>query len=227
MNILFWFGIAFTLIAPIVIGTILHDHTTAWIAALCGAFVTFMAKLESVAELSLGPVKAKLRAKIEEASATIDQLRKVAVATIEASLTDSMAGSFMGGTTFRQRLELHDKLIRTLTDIGASSSEIAAAKSEWDKGIAIIYHRAIKTAVENRESPNRINPDASEQQKAAGTELQDLLDFDSWAVPTPDQMRTVMKKHNVLSGDAETWVNDYEHFLESGEIRRREEFVTQ
>ncbi|MEE9294142.1 MAG: hypothetical protein V3W34_04135 [Phycisphaerae bacterium] len=68
---LFWLGIVFTLVAPIVIGVAYGDQTTNWIAALCGAFVTFMAKIESIAELSLGPVKARMKEKMEEAAAAV------------------------------------------------------------------------------------------------------------------------------------------------------------
>ena len=224
MSWLFWAGIIFTVVAPIVIGVGYDDQSTSWIAAICGAFVTFMSRLEFLAELSLGPVKAKLRDKIEEATATIDQLRNVAVVSAEATLTDLMAGGFMGGMNTRMRLELHDKIVHTLAEIEADELAIEAAKSEWNKGISIIYHRAISRVVDGRSSPNLVNPDSSDQQKKAYKELQSILDFDTWTVPTPNQIRAILKKYDIESEEVNHWLDDYENFLSTGEILRRSEF---
>lgn len=227
MKVIFWIGIAFVLLVPIIIGVYFDDPSTSWVAALCGAFVIFMAKVESLAELSLGPVKAKMKQKLQEASATIEQLRNVAVTSSEATLTDLMAGSFMGGMTLEKQLDLHDKVINALHEIGASSEQIEKAETDWNKGVSIIYHRAIMKAVEERKHPNQINTQATDEQKAAGKEIQDLLDFKNWAVPTPHQIRTVLDKYNISSEDADKWIGDYEHFLQNKEIRNREEFVNQ
>lgn len=210
--------------APVVIGIYFNDQSTSWVAALCGAFVTFMAKIGDLAELSLGPVKAKMKEKIEEASATIDQLREVATINSEATLTDLMAGGFMGGMSLKKRLELHDSIIDALKGIGASDLQLSSAESDWRKGVCIIYQRAIRQAVEQRQEPNRINTNATEEQKKAGAEIHELQNFEKWETPSPSQIRNVLKKHNINSESADHWVNEYEHFLENNEIRNRTEF---
>ncbi len=224
MKILFWLGILFTLFAPVIIGIYFDDQSTSWVAALCGAFVTFMAKIGDLAELSLGPVKAKMKEKIEEASATIDQLREVATTNSEATLTDLMAGSFMGGMSLKKRLELHDSIIDALKGIGASELQISNAESDWRKGVCIIYQRAIRQAVEQRPEPSQINTNATEEQTKAGTEIHELQNFEKWETPSPSQIRNILKKYNIDSEAAEKWASDYEHFLENNEIRNREAF---
>ena len=69
-------------------------------------FVTFMARIDDLTELSLGPVKAKMRETIKEAYATIEELRNVAAISAKAILTDIMAGTFMGGMNLRTCLFL-------------------------------------------------------------------------------------------------------------------------
>lgn len=221
MIFLFWFGILLTAIAPVVIGIGFDNSSTSWVAALCGAFIAFMAKLENIAELSLGPVKAKMKEKIEEATATAESLRNIATVTSEGFLTDLMAGNFMGGISLEKRFELHDKLVEALKDIGASEEQIRAAESHWNKGVGIIYHRAVKKAVEERTDPSQVNPDAPVNKKEAGKEIQELLNFKQWEAPSPHTLRTVLKKHEVESSEAEAWIDDYEHFLETGEIRNK------
>jgi len=224
LKILFWLGIIFTLFAPLVIGIYFNDQSTSWEAALCGAFVTFIARIGDLAELSLGPVKAKMKEKIEEASATIEQLREVATTNSEATLTDLIAGSFMGGMSLKKKLSLHDNVVKALKGIGASEQQISVAESDWRKGICIIYQRAIRQAVEQREDPSIININATEEQKKAGAEINELQNFEKWETPTPSQIRKILKKYGIASESVETWVNDYEYFLEHNEIRNREKF---
>lgn len=221
---MFWLGILFTLFAPVVIGIFFDDQSTSWVAALCGAFVTFMAKIGDLAELSLGPVKAKMKEKLEEASATIDQLREIATTNSEATLTDLMAGSFMGGMSLKKRLDLHDKIIDALKGIGASNLQISQAEHDWKKGVCIIYQRAIQQAVEERPEPHETNGNANEKQKKACAEIKELQNFDKWETPSPSQIKNILKKHNIVSENVDKWVNDYEHFIEHNEIRDREKF---
>src|SRR5437879_1322551 len=84
---LFWAGIIFTLLAPVVIGVYFQNSSSAWIAVTCGVFVTLMAKIDDLVEFSLGPLRARMRETISEANATIEQLRKVAATSARATLT--------------------------------------------------------------------------------------------------------------------------------------------
>ncbi|WP_024850405.1 hypothetical protein [Hydrogenovibrio kuenenii] len=224
---LFWIGVLFTLTVPFILSICFESVSAGWLSAACGAFVVFASKLERIAELSLGPVKAKMREKIEEASATIEQLRKVSVTIAEAELTNLIATAFMGNMTLEKKLEIHDKVIDELKNINVSDEQISTAEESWKKGITVIYHRAIRNALEERPHPSIVNAEISDSQKNAGRELQDLLDFDNWLPPTPYQIRKLLEKHGISSSAAEVWIDDYEHFLKTNEIRNREEFVRQ
>ena len=226
-TMIFWVGLLFTLIAPVFIGIYYENESTSWVAALCGAFITFMAKIDDLAELSLGPVKARMKEKIEEANATIEQLRDIAASTTGATLTDMMAGRFMGGMSFSKMLNIHDSLTESLHSIGIPPEKISEIENDWRKGISIIYYNAIQGAVERREKKGQINPNATDEEKATIGELKELLEFETWTVPAPGIIRKVLIRHNIENDIASLWIEDYEHFLNNNEIRRRDEFVKQ
>jgi len=225
---LFWVGVVFTISAPIIIGIEFANTGIAWVAALCGAFVTFISKLHEMAELSVGPVRAKMRETIREANATIDQVRNIARNISETTLTALMAGNFgfTDGLNLRSRLDLHDRLIESLKEIGVPDNEISELDEKWNQGIGVIYYRAIAPLIDGREDPNQINMNASEEQIEQRKGWDGLLEFDEWKAPTPDEMQAYMDAQGIVSEGINEWVEDYRNFLEIGEIRRREIFVT-
>lgn len=226
-NIILWIGIVYTLTAPVLLGINGYGASISWVAASCGAFIILVAKFESLTELSLGPLKARMKEKLQEASATIEQLRKVAAVTSEATLTDLMAGGFTGGMNLKKRLELHDKVIMSLEEIGATEEQLHKAESDWKKGIPIIYHRAIYRAVEQRKDPNRRNTNAPPNALNASDEIQRLLDFENWLAPTPYQVRDVLERHKINSPEVDELISDYEHFIKTNEIRNIDKFIKQ
>lgn len=217
MLVLFWVGVLFTLVAPVVIGVALESESTAWVAALCGAFVTFAAKLDAIAELSLGPLKARMRNAIEEVHATVDQLRSIATASFKATSAELMAGNFLSGMGLKRRLELYEQLLRSLEDLELTAAQKQEATAFWRQGVGLVYHRAIEKAVRG----NGEDPDATK----AADEFQDTLDFPNWRVLAPAEMEALLNAKGVLTGEVQIWIDDYRHFIETGEIRRRELFV--
>lgn len=226
-TVLFWFGAVFTIIAPIIIGVWFKDPSTSWVSALCGAFVTFVSRLDDIAELSLGPVKAKMREAIQEANATVEQLRALAESISGTSLTALMAGNFgfRDGLSLEGRLELHDNLVQSLRKIGLPDQRISELDRKWKQGIGVIYHRAIAPLIDERPEPNRINPNATPKQLEDRAGWDELLEFNQWKVSSPTNMRNYLKSREIENPEIDAWVNDYQHYLETGEIRRRELFV--
>jgi hypothetical protein len=225
LKALFWIGVIFTLVAPVIIGICFKDASTSWVAALCGAFIAFVSKLDEISELSLGPVKAKMKEKIEEAEKVLQQLRESATVNAHSTLTDLGAGSMMGGMRTDRRLEIHNNIISNLREIGCSEEQVAWAERDWKKVMNIYYCNFIKQLVEERTSPHTVNPNASENRKQAHKELKELEDFGKWEMPSPNQIRSVLSRHSVQDEAVDGWVEDYEHYLNTNEIRRVDEFI--
>jgi hypothetical protein len=214
-----WFGILFTAIVPIVVGLVFKEYQVAWLSALCGAFITIMAKPEGLTELSLGPLKAKMQETIAEAAATVEQLREVATTMATVVLSGLMAGQFMWGMSFAKRLELHDELIGNLRRIGASDDQLNRAQAEWWKGVGVMYH-------------NRLGRDLRDLAKQAGMdglktnsvaeEFNALAQKATRSAGTPAEHEEFFLKHGLLNDEIREWISDYKHFLSTKEIRRND-----
>ena len=224
-NKLFGFGIIYTLFVPIFIAHHYEDPTMVQAFALSGAFITLLSKLNDIAELSFGPLKARMNDKINEAAATIAQLHKLSVTLSDATLTDLMASNFMGGASIEKKLIIHDKIISTLNDLGIEPTDINQAEESWIKGISVMYARTIQHHIEGRTQSNTINSHATEAQKQASQALKDMSDFSTWSAPTPKQIKNIITRYNIDSVEANEWLEDYHHFLEHNEIRNKTRFA--
>ena len=83
----------------------------------------------------------------------------------------------------------------------------------------------INNEIEERVSPSTANFKTPENKKQASVEIKKLEDFSKWQTPTPFQIRTILKSHSVDEEVVDSWVNDYEHFINNNEIRRSEELI--
>jgi len=158
------------------------------------------------------------------AKSTVDQLQNIACINAEAALTDSMAACFMGGVDFKTRLDLNDRIIDSLIEIGVSEEKIKDVKKMWSKGIGIIYHRHIRNALEGRTDPNMLNMEVSPELREASKEFQETMNFKQWEVLSPDEMESFIEGKGVMNDTVRELISDYRHFLETGNIRRRSVF---
>lgn len=224
-SVCFWASAALTPIVPLVIGLGFRNSAMAWLALVSWGFITLVTRFDDLAELSLGPVKARMRQVIQEANATIAQLHSLALSTSQLTLTSLMAGNFMGGMTLMKRLDLHDHLVETLRKIGFSEPMITEAETHWKKGMGCLYFHAIAGALEGRTHASQINMEATPQQRDAKAAFDKLLNFDEWEVPAPHVMRAFIESRNLLNDAVRALIDDYEHFLRTNEVRRREALV--
>ena len=162
----------------------------------------------------------------EMATETIGQLKSIACSNAEATITGLMASSFgfTDGLNLKSRIELHDQITITLKEIGVSEDEIKAVSGMWNKGIGVIYFRGISHALEGRTTPNIINKDANPELLRASREFQELVNFENWEAPTPDEMESFIEAKGFMNDEVKELLKDYRHFLITGEILRREVF---
>ncbi len=196
------------------------------IAVGAGAIALAFINIDKIQRFKGVGFEAEMKRAVEEANATIEQLREVASTVTEAVLTDLMAGNFMDGTTLTTRLELHDHLLSNLRKIGASARQIAKADDMWKKGISVIFHRGIRAALEGRKKPCELNIEAGELVLQASRDFQQLINFDDWGVPSSAELRKFVETKNVMNPEVDELLKDYSIFEESDEFRRRDVFVT-
>lgn len=162
-----------------------------------------------------------------KATETIDQLKFIAKNNAKVTVAQLMAGNFgfKDGLTLAKRLELHDKIIASLKEIGLPPQDIQDADMMWKNGICVIYFRGIRVAFEGRKEPHLINTDASPELLKASKEFQDLLNFEEWDAPSPDEIESFINSKGFMNEKAQALLEDYRHFLTTGEIRRVDVFV--
>lgn len=188
------------------------------IIAACSISIAFL-NLDRIQKFKGAGFEAEMRQAVEEAHATVEQLRTLAATSTESTLTTLMSENFFDGTTLEHRLSMHDKLVDCLRQLGVSQKQIGEARHMWSKGIGIIYHRAIHNALADREekNPERIT---------AAKEFQELLKFERWDAPSSQEMRAFIQARGLLSEQISQLLSDYAYFEQTGQIKRRDVFVT-
>lgn len=191
-----------------------------------GAIAISFLNIDRIQRFKGAGFEAEMRQAVEHVHATVDQLRVLAAASAESTLTTLMADNFLDGTSLETRLDLHDRLIHSLEEIGVPPSKIAEADHQWRKGVGIIYHRGIRHFLEGRTQKSQINSKADPSVLAASKEFQDLLKFETWQAPSSQEMREFINGHNVMNTEVDQLLEDYAHFERTNQIRRRDVFVT-
>lgn len=213
---LFPFGIAFTLFVPIIVGLSVQDVALTSITALCGAFVTVMARFDDLTEFALGPLKATLEKKVNEADEILEKLRDVACVMVDATLTDLCNGTFVfGGMTIQQRLDYKPKLVELLERIGASESQIEEALNGWRDVVSKIYVKHISREIDTL--------DEKEIKEFFDSKRRDAHNKDCNLAPS--DISTIIGSSEKDTQFIQGWIDDYRHFLGTGEIRRYGEFA--
>jgi hypothetical protein len=216
-----WFGIVFTAVAPVTVGLFFQDFNVAWLSALCGGFIILAAKADALAQLSLGPLKAKMQATIAEAAATIEQLREIATTMATVVLSDLMDGQFIGGMKAEKRLELHNELITDLKKLGASKDQLDRAQAEWWKGMGVMYHNRLGHQLRDRAIAAGMT---GQQPGQCADAFGKLFNADARSAASPDEYEAFFKEHNLLSPTLAACIEDYRHFMATREVRHPNAF---
>lgn len=217
-------GSLLTLCLTVMFG-VMGKPTEMGIIVVAGGIALAFLNIDKIQKFKGAGFEAEMKRAVEEANATIEQLREVAATSSEVILTDLMAGNFMSGTTLEKRLDLHDQLIGNLKDIGASKKQIENADKMWKRGIGVIFHRGIRVPLEGRKHPNQINIKAEKHVLEASRKFQDLLKFEEWKASSSDELREFINRKDIMNPEVDELLKDYSKFEKSGKFRRRDVFV--
>lgn len=205
---------------------VLGKPTEMGLIVVAGAISIAFLNIDRIKRFKGAGFEAEMRQAVEQAHATVEQLRTLAAASAESTLTTLMAGNFASGTTLANRLDLHDRLIISLQDIGVPQPQIDAAECMWRKGIGVVYHRGIRHHLEGRTEKNQLNSSADPVVLEASRQFQGLLRFDEWEAPSSSAMKTFIEEKELMSPEVDELLCDYSHFEKTGNIRRRDVFIT-
>jgi len=197
---------------------------------LAGILVNLPA-IESFA-LTRDGLRAKMRATLAEAAATIDQLRALATSTARSSLTQSMAG-MLGPRTMQisESLRLDLKVIEELRRLEATDAQMREARELWDRGVGVLFGRQLHSLMDI-ETFARHRADLSPLDNTryvgdrpihrARAELMGAIDFENWYAPPAQDLRDLCARAEGIIPGANELLAAYEAFERTGTLNRPE-----
>lgn len=189
-------------------------------------FAASIERFESLKGLGVEAKTRKLDAAIDQANATLEQLRALATSFSQVALTELMSGHFAyGSTSLTTRIELHDKLLSTLKGLGVSGGQIDMADENWRKGIAAIYHSKITDLVSLRKERQPGVVKVPEERRLAGEELKAMFKSEEFQAPSPEVIEGFISSRGMMTSEIQEWISDYQHYIRHDSIRRLSEFV--
>lgn len=218
----YWLGVAaIVIVAPS--AWLFSGWNGAGFAVLWGLLLIVVGRFDRVTQFSFGAtgLMVQLQQKIDEATATLEQVRSLATATSFALLSELMAGEFSYGSPLTKRIEVRNRIIAELKSLKLPDEKLRQAEAGWQEYGAILYTGKIRSVV-------------VKEMKAAGrsgdeigtfeSEFKTALQPNTWTAPTASAVREFLQKRGLLSAVAAKWIEEYQQFLNTGEIRRPDEF---
>ena len=184
-----------------------------WSIVVAGATVLTFSNIEKIQRFKIAGFEAEMKKVdkvVQEANATIEQLRNVATTSARATITSLMANNFIDDFALKNQLELHDQLISNLEKIGASKQQIGEADEMWKRGVGVIYHRGIENKLD----------------RSAAQEFQSLLKLDEWKAPSSGEIEKFIESKGLMNQELKDLIDEYKYFESTGTIRRKELFFT-
>lgn len=193
-----------------------------WLVLAAAGVLALASQIDRLTELSGLGVSAKLREKIAEADATIQDAREIFATLSRAILTDLIAGDFMSGMGTQRRLDLHDEVMRELRDAKLTRSQLERAEAGWKGGMEMMFNRLFRRLLDERLAASAM---PKEDQGKVSAEFRKLLDFDQWMAGSPTDYRQLFERAGLLDAEVLGWVSDFQHYRDTAELRRRDAFL--
>lgn len=190
-----------------------------WTLILCAFFLVFVSRIDDLALLSLGPLKAELRAKVTEAEEAIEQIRTLAARLAGFVLTQTAASWFLEGEAADDQLRTASEWLDLLDRIGVSEEERHRARERWDIGVAMVFARAIA------EEAGKVKRGGKTLYAEIDPASPSFVSVRPWHATGPDDIEAELTRRNLIVGDVPELLADYRQFCKTGTFRRRDVFV--
>tara|TARA_R100001163_G_C5052552_1_gene189195 strand:- start:1006 stop:1692 length:687 start_codon:yes stop_codon:yes gene_type:complete len=212
-------GALITVVLPGIFG-FMEKPTEMGIAVVACAIALSFLNLDKIQRFKGAGFEAEMKKAVDEANATVKQLRIVALTSVEAALTTLMSSSFLGGTNLDTKIKLHDQLINSLKEIGISDVDINKSCERWHRGVGLIFHRGIRKSIEK----DKFSSEA--EYKKVISEYNNIPSFHSdWSGPSSEELRDFINEKAHMGPETEELLKDYEHYEKTKTFRRRNIFV--
>lgn len=211
-----WIGLA--LAAPLLISVLVlvwRGVDVSKVACVIAAFLAaaIIVYFPSIKSLEFGNLKAELQDRIDQATATIIQLRVVAVYSVQQTLYYSATQLGQPGGR-RTAFEMRDRVIQMLKDIGASSGQLSDALSQFNTAVNESFYYDVSTAIWNnlRRDPTKLRDYINEFNQTFPKNNEDIPPAAAW--------ETFAKRYVTWTPDLDETFQDLAFFQDSKALRR-------
>lgn len=223
----FWLFIsAFFVAVPLpAILVICGRREEVWTLVLAGVSGMLLTRLDDLKSFALGPLKAEMESQIakakvatDRANATVDQLRRLALALSRPTLATALTTPRFNRGPSLSQYEGRDEIVTSLRDLGASEAEIEASLTPWRRGAEMDHQDAIYSAVRGAFGSDTTKNSAV---SSFGTELNKRRDLVSAGFPVPaSDFSALIAAAGLNAPGVIEAIDDLAHFQRSGSPRR-------
>lgn len=185
-----------------------RNNAGAMIVAACCGLAALMVYLPQVHSVAFGPLKAEMQAKIDEASATISQLRSLASDLARVTVLGVIEQGGLGGPRYETLYAIRQNLERQLVALRTRSDDVEDILKPLNPRIAIAFEIAIEDAALNgRENTPVWKP------------LYECLSSNRQE-PSVAKIQACLTNSSVSSPEVERTLQDFAEFQRTGHIGR-------
>ncbi len=207
----FWIGLVLATAGPLTL--ILSGYSEAgWAAMISGLILMLGSRFELIEELSLGPLRAKLRQRIEETDTTLVAIRNLAALVASISLSLVKRSGRIGGYTDEEEEQIAKEVKGFLEQIDIDEANIDETFAEWHNAVGRDYVHFI---LGGNTIPDGGSPELFSEWEALRSRWFDNL-------PAPEELTGFLSKGGALTPEREEWIEDYRFYLERHGHRRPE-----
>jgi hypothetical protein len=204
--VLFYIAIVYTLLVPLA-AALLVGAGTAAVLSLVGIVMIVITRIDDIELFKLWGLEARLRQKIDEASATVEQLKRLASAIAEPAISSlAMHDQMMRRLNLSYRHKMKGDIDHMLREIGVSNEKISEIGAVWNQMMA---YRLARHVVEGENVSEQVWKDWQELAQAYEHER---------PVP-PGKVEAFLKERKMWGSDRARRLEDYKHFIGTGEVR--------
>lgn len=191
--------------APLVAWLRPEDGRTWWVMMLSGCLAVIVTRLGDVVELSIGPLRARMREAVSRAEGAVDSLKKLAIATTRALSAHVLASYYTDYLSMNDRIKILEEIERAIDAMDMSAQEKELATAPWKEFMPTIYCNRIEGILLETASPSY-------------AEFRSLKGADR----TADGVRNFLSAQKGLDSVLAALVDDYAQFERTGRVQRKD-----
>ena len=208
-----WLWIAAITFLPISVAIYTQSVSLAGLLLVCLVLGVFLSRIDLIEEITIGPMKAKLQRRIDQAEDVLLSLQNVAATIAEISLSTMIRTGATGGFNKDESEGFRVRVVKLLHDIGVENSAVMAAQREL---VGYLKWEYVWALTGRSGPPNGV----TDEQFSSWKELTS----GQTKLPTVGSIRSYLRSINALDEEATQLLNDYTHFMQTGNHRRPEVF---